>query len=183
VSLVSEVVIGLGAEPGDAWAINLQPGWFITRQLQLVGRYQLAGSNGEEGLRGQRRYEVPGGLQTGDLYQAVYGGLDYYVAGHRAKLLTGVEYSTLGGEDLWTVFAAVRVFWGPHSRGPFPHRAVARAGLRTHPRPGGLDDCPDLTVGKVGVEGQVTKSTGCPFRPPRLLCASASWREFLRGRQ
>jgi len=120
VSLVIEGVAGLGSDSGSAWQLNLQPGWFLTRNLQLVGRYQLAGSDNGHGLRAQRRYELPAGLTTGDLYQAAYLGLDYYVAGHRAKLMAGAEYSTLGGEELCTLFTAVRVFWGPHSRGPFP---------------------------------------------------------------
>ncbi len=59
-------------------------------------------------------------MTAGDLYQAVYLGLNRYIVGHRLKLMSGVEYATLGGEDCWTASVAVRLFWGPQSRGPFP---------------------------------------------------------------
>lgn len=123
-SLVTEVTAGLGSADGDALGLNLQPGWFISERLQLVARYQLAGSNDDDGLRAQRRYEREAGLGSGDLYQAGYAGLNVYLAEHRAKLMTGIEYATLDGEHAWTASIAVRVFWGPHSRGPFPMAQV-----------------------------------------------------------
>lgn len=119
-SLITEITAGLGSATGEAIGLNLQPGYFVTRRLQAVARYQLAGSNDDDGLRAQRRYEREANLRTGDLYQAGYLGLNYYIAEHRVKLLTGVEYAALGGEHTWTGSVAVRVFWGPHSRGPFP---------------------------------------------------------------
>ncbi len=128
-SLVTEVTAGLGAKAGDAIGLNFQPGYFLTEKLQVVGRYQLAGSNGENGLSAQRRYERDVGLTTGDFYQAGYLGLNYYLAGHRLKLMTGIEYSTLGSEDSWTAFAAIRFFWGPHARGPFPIGDTLPGGL------------------------------------------------------
>ena len=119
-SLITEITAGLGSANGDAIGLNLQPGYFITRHLQAVARYQVAGSNDDRGLRAQRRYEREANLSTGDVYHAGYFGLNYYLAEHRVKLMTGVEYASLGGEHTWTGFVAVRVFWGPHSRGPFP---------------------------------------------------------------
>jgi hypothetical protein len=119
-SLVTELTGGIGADDGDAIGLNLQPGVFLTDRLQLVGRYQVAESDGKHGLHAQPRYERDVGLTTGDFYQAGYVGLNYHFAGHRAKLLTGAEYAMLGGEDAWTAFAAIRVFWGPHAGGPFP---------------------------------------------------------------
>jgi len=123
-SLVTEVTTGLGSDEGDAIGLNLQPGWFISKRLQLVARYQLAGSNDDDGLRAQRRYEREAGLGTGDLYQAGYAGVNVYLAEHRAKVMTGIEYATLGGEHTWTASVALRLFWGPHSRGPFPMAQV-----------------------------------------------------------
>lgn len=119
-SLVTEVTSGLGNDRGDAYGINLQPGWFLTDQLQAVARYQFAHSDGETGLRAQRRYERDVGMTTGDEYQAAYFGLNHHFAGHRMKLMAGVEWSSLGGEECWTASVMFRVFWGPHSRGPFP---------------------------------------------------------------
>jgi hypothetical protein len=121
-SLVTEVTVGLGAAAGNAYGIYVQPGWFFTDRLQLVGRYQLAFSNGDEGLSAQRRYERAAGMTTGDQYQAAYVGWNYYIAGHRLKLMTGLEYSELGTESAWTGSVAIRMFWGPQSRGPFPMR-------------------------------------------------------------
>lgn len=119
-SLVSEVLAGIDGRYSDAIGLNLQPSCFLTDQLQAVARLQVAWSDHEDGLRAQRRYERDVGLTTGDDYQAGYLGFNYHLAGHRAKLMTGIEYATLGGEDVWTTSIAWRVFWGPHSRGPFP---------------------------------------------------------------
>jgi len=126
-SLMAETIIGLGAEAGDAYGLNIQPGYFLTDKLQVVGRYQMACSNGSNGLSAQRRYERLAGLTTGDLYQAGYVGLNYFIANHRFKVMGGIEYSTLGGQDVWTASAMVRVFWGPHSGGAFPMATMLKA--------------------------------------------------------
>lgn len=123
-SLVTEVTTGLGADDGDTLGLNLQPGIFLTRRLQAVARYQLAGSDEDRGLVAQRRYEREAGLSRGDLYQAGYAGLNYHLFEHRVKLMTGVEYATLGGEHVWTGSVAIRFFFGPHSKGPFPMAQV-----------------------------------------------------------
>jgi hypothetical protein len=119
-SLVTEATAGFGSSRGNGVSLNVQPAWYITDKLQLSTRYQIAMSDEENGLSAQRRYERPAGLGTGDLYQAAYAGLTYFVAAHRLKLMSGVEYSTIGGEDCWTASVALRLFWGPHSKGPFP---------------------------------------------------------------
>ena len=123
-SLITEITAGVGSADGDAIGINLQPGFFVTRRLQAVARYQLAGSDGDEGLRAQRRYEREANLRSGDFYQAGYLGLNYHLAEHRVKLMTGIEYAALDNEHSWTASVAVRMFWGPHSRGPFPMAQV-----------------------------------------------------------
>ena len=125
-SLVTEVTGGIGGERGDAVGLNVQPAVFLTEELQLAFRYQLAGSNEPTGLQAQRRYESPAGLPTGDLYQAGYAGLNYYLAKHRCKVMTGVEYATLGGEDVWTASTMFRFYFGPHSGGPFPMNQILR---------------------------------------------------------
>ena len=119
-SLVTEVTAGLGADEGDAFGLNLQPGVFLTRRVQAVARYQIAGSNEARGLVAQRRYEREAGLSSGDLYQAGYAGLNFHFFEHRIKLMTGIEYATLDGEHCWTGSVAIRFFFGPHSKGPFP---------------------------------------------------------------
>jgi len=123
-SLVTEVTAGLGDATGDAkgdcYGLNLQPTLFLTDTLQLATRYQFAWSAGDDGLRAQRRYERDAGMSTGDQYQAAYLGLNHYLAGHRLKVMYGAEYSTLGGQECVTFSVMFRMFFGPHSRGPFP---------------------------------------------------------------
>lgn len=119
-SLVAELTAGFGGTGGSAVGLNLQPSWFVTRRTQLVARYQVAVSGKPTGLNSQRRYERPAGLGSGDFYQAGYAGVDYYLAGHRAKLMAGLEYARMEGRHVWTTSVAVRTFFGPHSRGPFP---------------------------------------------------------------
>jgi phosphate-selective porin OprO and OprP len=130
-SFMAEGIVGLGVEKGDACGINLQPGYFITEKLQIVGRYQLASSNGDNGIQAQRRYERNAGLSTGDLYQAGYVGLNYHIAKHRIKVMTGIEYSTLGGEEVWTASTMFRMFWGPQSGGAFPMNVVLSSNPKT----------------------------------------------------
>jgi phosphate-selective porin OprO and OprP len=119
-SLVSEALIGLQSANGDAYGINIQPGWFLTEKLQLATRYQGAVSSDDLGLVPQRRYERPSGLTNGDVYHAGYAGLNYYIAGHRIKLMNGLEFADMSSQNLWTASVAVRVFWGPNASGPFP---------------------------------------------------------------
>lgn len=119
-SLVSEALLGTRSANGDAIGINIQPGWFFTDKLQLATRYQLAVADENDGLLAQRRYDRAAGLTTGDLYQAGYAGFNYYLAGHRMKLMNGIEYADMNGRDVWTASIAFRIFWGPNSNGPFP---------------------------------------------------------------
>lgn len=125
-SLVTEVTAGFGGEKGNAMGLNIQPGYFLTDKLQLVARYQLAAASEENGLSSQRRYERPAGLPAGDFYQAGYFGLNYYLAGHRIKLTTGVEYAKMNDEDALTLFAGFRMYFGPHSNAPFPGNKVLK---------------------------------------------------------
>ncbi len=119
-SVVTEVTAALGGDYGDAFSFNLQPGIFLTDNLQLALRYQIAYSSNPLGLQPQKRYEAEAGLPAGDLYQAAYAGLNYHIARHRLKIMTGVEYAHMGGEDVWTGSVMLRFFFGPHSGGAFP---------------------------------------------------------------
>lgn len=123
-SLVSEALLGTRSNNGDAFGINIQPGYFLTDKLQLATRYQLAFANQADGLRAQRRYEQLVAVDNGDLYQAAYAGFNYYIAGHRIKLMNGIEYANMNGQDVWTASIAMRIFWGPNASGPFPIAAL-----------------------------------------------------------
>jgi len=127
-SLVTELTSGLGGDLGNAVGLNIQPGYFLTDTLQLVGRYQLALSSESEGLLPQSRYEREVGLLPGDHYQASYLGLNYYIAGHRLKLQGGTEYSRMNNQDVWTFSTMLRFYFGPHSGGAFPMNRVLPGG-------------------------------------------------------
>lgn len=131
-SLVTEVTGGLDFQGSNAVGLNLQPGYFLTDELQFVMRYQVAASDSTTGLVPQRRYERPAGLPVGDLYQAGYAGLNFYIARHRLKVMTGIEYATMGGKDLWTASTMFRFYLGPHSGGAFPMNKMLDGHLFEH---------------------------------------------------
>lgn len=87
----------------DVFGINIIPSYFIADGLQLVTRFQWAVSNdadaGTSNLAIPGRYEksAPKVIQDGDQYLSAYVGLNYYLYGHKLKLMTGVEYSSLSG--------------------------------------------------------------------------------------
>jgi len=127
-ALVTELTAGFGGSRGDAIGLNVQPSYFLTDTLEAVARYQVASAREANGLRAQRRYESPAGMLDGDLYQAVYLGLNHYVAGHRMKVMTGVEYAKMNDRDVFTFFAGFRMFFGPHSNAPFPGNKMLPGG-------------------------------------------------------
>jgi phosphate-selective porin OprO/OprP len=85
----------------DVVALSIIPSYYIADGLQLVGRLQVASSSDPDGLRVPSRYErlVAGDDEKGNTYTSAYLGLNYYLYGHKLKLMNGVEYSTLGGGD------------------------------------------------------------------------------------
>jgi phosphate-selective porin OprO and OprP len=128
--LYTDFLAADGYTAGDVWGVIITPSYYLTDGLQLVMRYQYA--NGDnDGLRLQSRYErlapaynavtAPDGLRDGgrgENYHALYLGLNYYLYGHKLKLMGGVEYHTMdngndsGGEfDGWTATAGVRMFF------------------------------------------------------------------------
>lgn len=123
-SLVTELTGGIGSDTGNIVGLNVQPTYFINHYWQVASRYQLALSDNAEGLRPQRRYEREVDMPDGDLYQAVYLGLDHYIAKHRLKLMTGLEYATMNGEHAWTASTMFRFYFGPHSGGAFPMNQI-----------------------------------------------------------
>lgn len=119
-AFVAELTAGFGGARGDAIGLNLQPSYFLTDTLEVVSRYQIASSSQATGLSSQLRYERLAGMGNGDAYQAVYLGLNHYIAGHRLKLLTGMEYARMNQRDSFMVWAGIRMFFGPHSNAPYP---------------------------------------------------------------
>ena len=88
----------------DVFGLTVIPSYFIADGLQLVGRVQVATSNGADGLKSPGRYDeaslLPsGGDAKGNSLVSTYLGLNYYIYGHKLKLMSGVEYTHLGGGD------------------------------------------------------------------------------------
>jgi phosphate-selective porin OprO/OprP len=123
-AVVTEVVAGLASDDGDAVGLNFQPSYFINNELQLVARYQAALSDSAHGLQPQRRYEKEVGFAAGELYQAGYLGLNYYIAKHRLKLMTGLEYAAMDSQEAWTASAMLRFYFGPHSAATFAKNEI-----------------------------------------------------------
>lgn len=123
-ALITELTSGLKSANGNATGINIQPSYFINHYLQIATRYQLAHSNENDGLKPQKRYESPAGFTNGDLYQAAYLGLNYYIAKHRLKLMTGIEFSEMDNQAAWTASTMLRFYFGPHSGGAFPMNQI-----------------------------------------------------------
>jgi len=110
---------------GHVWGLTLEPTWMLLDELfgnsdplQLALRYQYASSNEDNGLHLQRRYEEKVTEGEGDNYQAFYAGLNYFLYGHKLKLMLGGEYAHMddaandGGEYRgWTWFGAVRLYF------------------------------------------------------------------------
>lgn len=106
---------------GDFYGLTVMPWyWLVEKRLQLVFRYEYAGSEKSEGLRLSSRYlrghhddplvDVNGG--RGDLYHACYLGLNYHLCGDNAKIMGGILYENLdtpaGGLDAFTYTIAFR---------------------------------------------------------------------------
>jgi phosphate-selective porin OprO/OprP len=119
-SLMTEITAGFGGERGSAIGLNFQPGFYLTDDWQVVARYQLAFASEADGLVPQRRYERPAGMDPGDLYQAIYLGVNHYIADHRIKVISGIEYANMNGQDNITASIGFRMFFGPQSNAPFP---------------------------------------------------------------
>jgi phosphate-selective porin OprO/OprP len=124
--LMTEAVYGFGDDRADVYGLTIIPSYFIADGLQLVGRFQVAASNGGDGISLPSRYEglTNNGVvnaadrpalmdRTGSTYTAAYAGLNYYLHGHKLKLMTGIEYAKLGGGDYegYTAMTGLRMFF------------------------------------------------------------------------
>ena len=110
---------------GHVIGLTVEPTWTLLNEvfgnndpLQLAVRYQYASGNEDNSLVLQRRYEQKVTQGQGDHYQALYTGLNYYLYGHKLKLMAGGEYARMkdkandGGEySGWTWFGAIRLYF------------------------------------------------------------------------
>ena len=111
---------------GEFWGVMVMPYyWLVDEKLQLVGQYQYGGADAAEGIRINSRYGRARGTDgtsgidvnsgRGDEHHSFYGGLNYYVCGHNAKIQAGIEYQTMdtpaGDFDTLTYLLAFRTFF------------------------------------------------------------------------
>lgn len=110
---------GQADDRGDIWGIIVMPSYYITEQLQVVGRYTFADGENDDSLSLQSRYDrkAPDLVSSrAGQYQSAYAGLNYYICGQRLKVMAGVEYTT--GErdehdfEAWTAMTGVRLYFG-----------------------------------------------------------------------
>jgi len=122
VELFTNVVYGdTGNE--NVYGVVIMPSYeIIENKLEAVFRYQWAHSNGggvirPTGSRGVRAVAVNDGvpIARGDDDHTFYAGLNYFLCGHNAKLMVGVEYEDLSGPavdlEATTVWGAFRMYF------------------------------------------------------------------------
>jgi phosphate-selective porin OprO/OprP len=102
-------------EQSDVFGITIIPSYFVADGLQLVGRLQVATCEDADDLRVPSRYERlaedgTGNAGRGNTYVSTYLGLNYYIYGHKLKLMNGIEYSDMGGGDYdgYTLMSGLR---------------------------------------------------------------------------
>ena len=92
----------------------------LADKLEAVARYSYQGAEEDQGIRANSRYlrrdhggNVMGGY--GDQHHSIYAGLNYFLCGHNAKLMGGLELETLetvGGDvDALTWWLAFRSYF------------------------------------------------------------------------
>lgn len=114
---------------GEFWGVVVMPSyWLVEDKLETVFRYQYAAATEKEGFRISSRYSRIAGTVDdftgpndmsngrGDSHHSAYLGLNYYLCGHNAKIMTGIEYDDLdsGSQDVYegtTVWTAVRLYF------------------------------------------------------------------------
>lgn len=115
----SELTAGVGSlGQSDVWGFAVMPWYNITENLQIVGRYTYMDSEDVNGIRFNRYDNVLAGSRRGDEYSEFYAGLNYYIYGHKLKLMTGFTFTDMqdsandGGEyNGWTWTTGLRISW------------------------------------------------------------------------
>jgi hypothetical protein len=94
----------------------------IEDKLEAVVRYQWARSSGADLVRAQSRNvrnvsrnDIGINPPAGDENHSIYGGLNYFLCDHHAKLMAGVEYETVDGgavdTEATTFWLAARMYF------------------------------------------------------------------------
>jgi hypothetical protein len=111
------------SQDGNFHALVVMPWYYLMEdRLQAVVQYQYAGASEAEGIRTNSRYfrsEHSAGVDVnsgrGDELHTLYAGLNYFLCGHNAKIMGGVEYASLdtpnGDASTLTYQIAFRTFF------------------------------------------------------------------------
>ena len=113
-----EVAGGLGyGTQSDVFGATAMPWFNITDKLQVVARYTYLASEDPGDVR-LARYDSVITSRRGDEYNEVYGGLNYYLYGHKLKVQTGLSYvsledSSAGNPEYhsWQWTTGLRISW------------------------------------------------------------------------
>lgn len=91
----AELAGGLGyGTQSDIFGLTAMPWFNITDKLQVVARYNYIASKDPSDVR-LARYDSFVTSFRGDTYNEFYGGLNYYLYGHKLKVQTGLSYVSL----------------------------------------------------------------------------------------
>jgi phosphate-selective porin OprO and OprP len=102
----------------DMWGLVLMPYFNITDKLQAVFRYTYLNSDDLDGIRFARYETFPMNGTRGDKYHEAYAGLNYFFYGHKLKLQTGLQFTSMsddanngGAFDGWSWTTGLRLSW------------------------------------------------------------------------
>jgi len=117
--LVTQFGYGDGIDSkGGIFEWMLMPTYLITKQLELVTRYQLGLAAKSNGITTLNRQEKTLGKFTGDTDNAAYVGLNYYIYGQKLKLMAGEQFDKLtggtgpkAGYTGWTTWLGLRMYF------------------------------------------------------------------------
>jgi hypothetical protein len=105
---------------GDIYEVMLMPSYYIIpKSLELILRYQLGLGSEDNAITTLNRQESTVGKFTGDTYNAVYLGLNYYLYGQKLKLMLAEQFADLSGGGTGptvgytgaTTLVGLRMYW------------------------------------------------------------------------
>ena len=101
----------------DVSGVMVMPYWNLSERMQLVTRYTWLESDGPNGVR-IGRYERALVAGSGDEYNEIYVGFNYYWYGHKLKLQTGLQQVDMddvaadgGAHEGWSWTTGFRISW------------------------------------------------------------------------
>lgn len=117
--LVTQLGYGNGVSAkGDIYEFMVMPTYLITKELELVVRYQLGIGSKDNSITTLNKQEKTIGKFTGDTFNAGYVGLNYYLYGQKLKVMVGEQFANLSGGTGanagykgWTTLVGLRMFF------------------------------------------------------------------------